>query len=215
MKDQLVSEVHLAIPNGTSGLCRGDDVTDRVTQNCLLMRDYPLTRTGLRQAMKDGYASVITERDGRVVLVRGEEAIEEWEANGTDISISFPVGLPQTAFDLTVAKDETGDFVIDAVATDGGYHPRNIVVERTWAMTKLGALTPLEMAAKLSWNPARMFGLTGKGHLSPGADADVTVVQADTGWWKVTHTWRRWPSMRASIRRSWPRRAAFPVWTKV
>ena len=181
MKDQLVSEVHLAIPNGTSGSCRGDDVTDWVTQNCLLMRNYPLTRTGLRQAMEDGYASVITERGGRVVLVQGEEAIEEWESNGTDISISFPVGLPQSAFNLTVAKDETGDFIIDAVATDGGWHPRNIAVERTWAMAKLGALTPLEMAAKLSWNPARMFGLTGKGHLSPGADADVTVVEPDTG----------------------------------
>ena len=181
MKDQLVSEVHLAIPNGTSGLCRGDDVTDWVTQNCLLMRNYPLTRTGLRQAMEDGYASVITERGDRVVLVQGEEAIHEWGASGTDISISFPVGLPQSAFNLTVAKDATGDFVIDAVATDGGWHPRNIAVERTWAMTRLGALPPLEMAAKLSWNPARMFGLTGKGHLSPGADADVTVVEPDTG----------------------------------
>jgi len=128
--------IFFAIGNGASGLCRGDDVTDWVTRNCLLMRDYPLTRTGLRQAMEDGYASVITERGDRVVLVQGQEAIEEWEANGTDISISFPVGLPQSAFNLTVAKDETGDFVIDAVATDGGYHPRNIAVERTWAMTK-------------------------------------------------------------------------------
>ena len=91
------------------------------------------------------------------------------------------MGLPQSAFNLTVAKDATGDFVIDAVATDGGWHPRNIAVERTWAMTRLGALTPLEMAAKLSWNPARMFGLTSKGHLSPGADADVTVVDPETG----------------------------------
>ena len=33
------------------------------------MRDYPLTRTGLRQAMEDGYASVITERGDRVVLL--------------------------------------------------------------------------------------------------------------------------------------------------
>ena len=67
------------------------------------------------------------------------------------------------------------------MATDGGYLPRNIAVSRTWAMVALGALTPLEMAAKLSWNPARMFGLTTKGHLSPGADADVTVVDPETG----------------------------------
>ena len=55
MRDQLVSEVHLAIPNGTGGKCEGDDVADLVTRNCLLMRGYPQTRTGLRQAMDDGY----------------------------------------------------------------------------------------------------------------------------------------------------------------
>ena len=38
------------------------------------------------------------------------------------------------------------------------------------------ALTPLEMATKLSWNPSRMVGLLNKGHFSPGADADVTVL---------------------------------------
>ena len=43
------------------------------------------------------------------------------------------------------------------------------------------ALTALEMAAKLSWNPARMFGFTRKGHFSPGADADITAVNPQTG----------------------------------
>ena len=181
MKDQLVSEVHLAIPNGTGGKCEGDDVTDRVTRNCLMMRGYPLTRTGLRQAMEDGYASVVAERGGQVDLIQGDDAVNLWEANGTDVSISFPVGLPQSAFNLTVAKDETGEFVVDAVATDGGYFPRNIAVERTWALVKLGALTPMEMVTKLCWNPSRMFGLINKGHLSPGADADITVVQKETG----------------------------------
>ena len=181
MREQLVSEVHLAVPNGTSGRCQGDDVADFVTRNCLLMRDYPLTRTGLRQAMEDGYASVVSERDGRATLVSGDEAVAEWEAARTQVTVSFPVGVPQTAFDLTVAKDGTGEFIIDAVSTDGGYLPRNISVQRTWAMTQLEALTPLEMSAKLSWNPARMFGLTTKGHLSPGADADVTVVDPATG----------------------------------
>ncbi|MCH7713873.1 MAG: amidohydrolase family protein [Chloroflexi bacterium] len=181
MKEQLVSEVHLAVPNCTSGRCQGDDVADFVTRNCLLMRDYPLTRTGLRQAMEDGYASVVAERDGRVTLISGDEAVAEWEAARTEVTVSFPVGVPQAAFNLAVAKDETGEFIIDAVSTDGGYLPRNISVQRTWAMTRLEALTPLEMSAKLSWNPARMFGLTTKGHLSPGADADVTVVDPATG----------------------------------
>ncbi len=181
MKEHLVSEVHLAVPNGTSGRCQGDDVADFVTRNCLLMRDYPLTRTGLRQAMEDGYASVVAERDGRMALISGDDAVIEWETARTEVTVSFPVGVPQAAFNLAVAKDESGNFIIDAVSTDGGYLPRNISVQRTWAMTQLEALTPLEMSAKLSWNPARMFGLTTKGHLSPGADADVTVVDPATG----------------------------------
>ena len=181
MKDQLVSEVHLAVPNATSGQCNGDDVADFVTRNCLLMKNYPLTRTGLREAMQDGYASVVTERDGRAALISGDEAVAEWEATRTEVTVSFPVGVPQTAFNLAVAKDESGEFIIDAVSTDGGYLPRNISVQRTWAMTQLEALTPLEMSAKLSWNPSRMFGLTTKGHLSPGADADMTVVDPATG----------------------------------
>ena len=64
----------------------------------------------------------------------------------------------------------------DAVSTDGGCHPRNIAIQSTMALVQFGALTPLEMATKLSWMPARMLGLQSKGHLSPGADADITVL---------------------------------------
>ena len=35
------------------------------------------------------------------------------------------------------------------------------------------------MADKLSFTPARMMGLTNKGHLTPGADADITVLDPD------------------------------------
>ena len=181
MKGQLVSEAHLAVPNGTSGRCNGDDVDDFVTRNCLIMADYPLTRTGLGQAIEDGYASVITERGGRVVMIDGAEGVHLWEDAHTNIGVSFPVNRADSAFLLTAAKDDTGDFVVDAVSTDGGYFPRNIAVEKTLAMVRFGALTPLEMVTKLSWNPSRMFGLMSKGHLSPEADADVTIVDPATG----------------------------------
>ena len=48
-------------------------------------------------------------------------------------------------------------------------------------MVKFGGLEPLEMVAKLSYNPARMIGLGSKGRLSEGNDADITIIDADKG----------------------------------
>jgi N-acyl-D-aspartate/D-glutamate deacylase len=91
------------------------------------------------------------------------------------------VNLPQSAMLLTTSKDSEGDFVVDAVASDGGSHPRNINIESTMALVRFGALSPIEMAVKLSWNPSRMFGLINKGHFSEGADADITIIDPDQG----------------------------------
>jgi len=187
MKGQLNSEVYQAVPNGTSGLCDKDgNVSANVAQNCLKLRGYPTTADGIRQAIKDGYASVIREKDEAVGYAKGDEALAIFEELRTNCSLSFPVNLPQSAMLLTSAKDDDGDFVVDAVASDGGSHPRNINIESTMALVRFGALTPLEMATKLSYNPSRMFGLLNKGHLGEGADADITIV--DPGRGAATHT---------------------------
>jgi predicted amidohydrolase len=47
------------------------------------------------------------------------------------------------------------------------------------ALVKLQALTLVEFAKKASLNPARILGLTNKGSLRTGADADITVVEVD------------------------------------
>ena len=173
-KGQYNSEVHQAVPNGTSGKCDEDGrVMADVARNCLRLGDYPTDSEGIRQAIRDGYASVIREKDGAVGYVKYGEALAIFDELDTDCPLSFPVNLPRSAFLLTTAKDDDGDFVIDAVASDGGSHPRNINIESTMALVNFGALTPLEMAAKLSYNPSRMFGLLNKGHLSPGADGDA------------------------------------------
>jgi len=152
-----------------------------VARNCLKMGGYPTTAEGVRRAILDGYASAITQKGGRIVLVKGEEALKLWESQKTNASLSFPVNLALSAFLLTVAKDEEGRFIVDAVSTDGGMFPRNIAIERTMALVRFGALSPLEMVAKLSWNPSRMLGLLNKGHLAPGADADITVIDPQRG----------------------------------
>jgi hypothetical protein len=121
-----------------------------------------------------------------VTYIKGNEALAVYEELRTDCSLSFPVNLPQSAMLLTMARDAEGDFVVDAVASDGGSHPRNINIESTMALVRFGSLSPSEMALKLAYNPSRMFGLLNKGHFSEGADADVTVIDPERG--KATRT---------------------------
>ena len=177
MRGQLTSEAYHAVPNGTNCKCdQAGNVLANVPQNCLRARGYPTTREGVSQAILDGYGSVVAPRGGQVQYIKGREALEIFDQAGTDVPMSFPVNLPDSAFRLTTAKNDSGEFIVDAVSTDGGCHPRNIAIESTMALVQFGALTPLEMATKLSWTPARMLGLLNKGHFSLGADADVTVL---------------------------------------
>jgi imidazolonepropionase-like amidohydrolase len=130
----------------------------------------------MRQAIRDGYASVVGQKGGRMMYIGGEEALKLFDAAKTNVGMSFPVNLPTSAFRLATAKNNADEFVIDAVSTDGGSHPRNVAIQSTMALVQFGALSPLEMAAKLSWMPSRMLGLMDKGHFSEGADADITVL---------------------------------------
>ncbi len=180
MREQLNSEVYHAVQNGTSGRCdeKGNVIAD-VPRNCLRLREYETTREGLRQAIMDGYGAVVAQSEGDIYYARGEEALRLFDESDSNVGMSFPVNVPSSAFTLTTAKDADGRFTVDAVSTDGGSHPRNVAIQSTMALVQFGALTPLEMADKLSWTPARMMGLLDKGHFTPGADADITVVNPD------------------------------------
>lgn len=180
-RGQLSSEAYHAVPNGTNGRCDSDgNVLADVPRNCLRLRGYPTTREGVRQAILDRYASVVAQRGGQVMYVKGQDALKLFEDADTNVGMSYPVNLPTSAFRLATARDDSGEFIVDAVSTDGGSHPRNVAIQSTMALVQFGALTPLEMATKLSWMPARMLGLGNKGHFSTGADADITVLDPAT-----------------------------------
>lgn len=177
MRGQLNSEAYHALQNGTSGSCdRDGNVMANVPQNCLRQRGYSPTREGMRQAIVDGYASVIGQAGGQIMYVQGKEALKMYDDANTNVGMSFPVNLPSSAFKLATAKNDAGEFVIDAVSTDGGSHPRNVAIQSTMALVQFGALSRLEMAEKLSLAPSRMLGLENKGHFTEGADADITVL---------------------------------------
>lgn len=186
LRDQIVSEVHLARPNFTLGKCDEDgNVLADVVGNCLKLRNYAPTDEGIRAALRDGYASTVEETRTGLVLVTGERGVELFDAGNTDVPMSFPVNGAESAFQLTAAKNSENEFIIDAIGSDAGALPRNVNIEQAMRLVKFGALEPLEMVLKLSLNPAKMIGLSSKGRLSEGFDADITIIDPDLG--KASH----------------------------
>ena len=180
----MVSESHLGPRNGTGGRIGPDGLpADWVTRNCLRMGGYELSRAGLAAALADGYAGVNSGGPGGVAQLIGAPALAAWEAAGTNASLTFPVNLRSTALLCATAKVRRPEgkpgFVIDAIATDGGAW-RNLLAQNGLALVRFGALTLDEFVTKVAWTPARLYGMTGKGHLSVGADGDVSILDASS-----------------------------------
>ena len=152
-----------------------------VARNCLRLRNYPTTREGMRKAIADGYGSAVRQTPSGLSLVTGDEGVKIFDEGDSLIGMSFPVNRADTAFQLTTAKRSDGSFIVDAIASDAGVLPRNVNIEQAMNILRFGGLTPLEMAEKLSYNPARMIGLEKKGRITTGMDADLTVVNPAQG----------------------------------
>ena len=171
------SESYVSPMNGTSLACDPayGRSTDHVTCNCLRTFGYSTDAKGLEQAMLDGKLFVVNDNGRISELVGGKQAVAVWKAHGTDIPGSFPVNPSVSRFLLAQAKRPDGSFVVDAICTDGGCIPRNVIISTGLSLVRFGALTLSEFVVKASLNAARHLRLAGKGHLSEGADADITV----------------------------------------
>ncbi len=175
------SESYLSRLNGTGGLCEDGLPASHVTRTCLQLGGFAPSEAGLEAAIRAGWASVWTTAGGETRLLTGEEGERIWRQADTNAGLSFAVNPPEAAVALALAKEPDGRFTIDALSTDGGAIPRNTTVEHGLALVRLGALSPAEFVRKASSNGAAMLGLHTKGHLGPGADADITVLDLDRG----------------------------------
>lgn len=173
---QIISEFHAGPLNATSGKCRDGQPESHITRNCLRLGGYPETEQGLREALKNGYASVSWENlDGVNQYVNGERAFQYWESKRGVCTCCFPVNKREISFLCASSKCESGEYVIDAFTSDGGGIPRNFMITYGYPLVEWALWTLPEFVRKTSTNPAKMLGLKNKGHLSPGADADITV----------------------------------------
>ena len=173
------SESYLSPMNGTSAKCSQGIPESLQTQTNLTMGGFAKTEAGFEEAILAGWAHINMEEGGRMVLATGERAVTYWREHGTDTTVSFKVNPPEPRIRLATAKRPDGRFVADCIRTDGGGIPRNVIVQMGLALVKLQALTLKEFVQKTSYNPARILGLTGKGHFRPGADADISVLNLE------------------------------------
>lgn len=176
----IISDSHMSVGNGTSGLCREGVPCDAITVNCLKMFGYEPTEEGLLAAMLAGKVYAIAELEKENVLLEKEEAAAYWKQKGKNINVSFPANLASVAAAcVTERLAFGGSFLIEMAATDGGGFPRNGLIQKLLSFYRLGYLSLAEVVEKCSVNPAAAFGLTGKGHLGPGADADITLLDME------------------------------------
>ncbi len=178
-KRNIQSESYLGIINGTSGKIVNGIPENECTRECLRIGGYPETEEGLRKALLDGFARVNQISGGETIQLQGREALREWEDGQK--GVSFPVNKPYITTFLATRKDSARRFVVNAISTDGGASPRNVIVRSGLALVRLGALTLDEFIVKTSYAPSRMYGMLEKGSLGVGMDADVTVLDLERG----------------------------------
>lgn len=173
-------ESYLAPFNGFSARCANGVPESRAAQRAARAAGFEATQAGLAAAIETGRVHVHKPAGAVTVLATGSEGLAAWRAAETDIGASVMANPPEPRIHLVTARGADGGHAIDALATDGGGIPRNDIVERGLPLVRMNALTLSGFVEKTSLTPATILGLSGKGHLSPGADGDVTVLDMQT-----------------------------------
>ena len=176
---RILTEFHLATINGTSGRCLGGVPESHITRTSLRMGGYPETEAGLAEAFAGGYAHVTAAAGGANVLLSRQAGLDYWQRHQAVSTVGFPVNDRRTAFLCATGRHPSGRLTLTALSTDGGGIPRNFLLSRGLLLVELDAWSPAEFVTMTSLHPARMLGLPDKGHLSPGADADITVADLE------------------------------------
>lgn len=175
----LVSESYLGPYNGTSAQLENGKPRSHVTRTCLKMGGYEIRVGAMLTAAKDGYMRIQKPTAREVIYLEPEDGIRYLKEMNFDVTVSFPVNSRATAFLTATEKEENGRFIIPALATDGGGIPRNFLLSHGLSLVRFDALTLVEFVHKCCRVPTQMLGLPNKGHLAPGADADVVVIDPE------------------------------------
>lgn len=173
---RLVSESYISVLNGTTAEIGPDGtVSSKVTETCLKRKGYSADKAGMSKAVKEGWAIIYAQVGGELALMPPDEGHALWEKRETKARCCFPVNNPVAMLACATARRKDGSFTVDAISTDGGGVPRNVIFENGVHLVAMRYMTMRELVLKSSYYPARMLGLVNKGHFTPGADGDVAV----------------------------------------
>lgn len=125
-----------------------------VTRRCLKTGGFTEDEAGMEAALLSGWAQVNYPQGQEMTLLTGEEARDYWRGQKTLVSVSFAVNPVGPRVRLATAKKDDGSFAVDAVSTDGGGIPRNVLLPAGLALVDLGGLSLQELVAKISYQPA-------------------------------------------------------------
>jgi cytosine/adenosine deaminase-related metal-dependent hydrolase len=179
-RPNLVSESYFGPYNGTSARLENGVPRSHVTRTCLQAGGYEASTEGLLAAAGDGHMRVQKETARDVIYLESRDAVAYLKDKNFKAVVSFPVNHRSTSLLAATEKDGQGRFVVTALGTDGGAIPRNFLLSHGLSLVRFDALTLSELVHKCCWAPARMLGLPNKGHLAPGADADIVVTDQTT-----------------------------------
>ena len=173
----IVSESYLSVMNGTSAAIdpTTDKVKSAVTCTWIEKRGYTSDKAGVAKAIKDGWCCIYGRIGSEMVYLSPEDGHAYWKSKNTVAWCSFPVNNPTAMLDCATARRPDGTFTVNAISTDGGFIPRNVIMENGLRIAQMRYMELDDVIAKATLYPARMLGLLDKGHLSPGADGDVAV----------------------------------------
>jgi hypothetical protein len=176
----LVSESHNGPYNGSPASVENGMPRSHVTRTCLETGGFPVNRKGLLQAARDGHMRVQKRVDSGVIYLDPEAGAAYLQDIDCKAMVSFPVNRRSSAFLTATERDKNNRFIVTALSTDGGAIPRNFLLSHGLSLVRFDAWTLSDFVHKCSLAPARMLGLSQKGHLGPGADGDLVVVDPNS-----------------------------------
>lgn len=174
--DGVVSESFLTRWSPDPGLCVDGVPDSAIVRTSLGFGGFAPTEAGLEQGIRDGFVAILVPRPGENAYAFGDAGVRFWREHGTDVGIAFPISFADVGLICGTNRRADGAFTVTAFASDAGQFPLNVTLDHGLLLVAFGALSLPELIWKASFAPSRMLGIDAKGHLAPGADADVVVV---------------------------------------